>query len=160
MKERCRRRWKEISARVRKDLKNIWIAVIAIACYTVLMHLIFHAFCPMVIVTGFPCPGCGMTRAVFYLLTGQAVQSVRMHPMGIPIVCIGVYFLWNRYITGRRAKGMKALIMATLILLIVCYVWRMCLFFPDREPYVYTKDNLLAGLLPFYERILYQLKII
>lgn len=151
---------KDIIARIRKDIKKIWLAAAAIACYTILMHLFFHAFCPMVIVTGFPCPGCGMTRAVFYLLVGNVRESIAMHPMALPIVGIALYFLWNRYIIGRNAKGMKGLIAAALVLLVLCYIWRMYRFFPDRAPYVYKKDNVLSNMLPFYERILYQLKII
>lgn len=151
---------KEIVSRIRRDLKNVCIAAIAIICYTVLINLIFHAFCPMVIITGFPCPGCGMTRAVFYLLTGRVGQSIQMHPMGIPIVCIGFYFLWNRYIIGKRAKGMKGLVIAALILLMACYIWRMCIFFPDREPYVYAHENVLAGMFPFYETVLRNFNII
>lgn len=151
---------KQVGTRLWRDIKNLWIAAAAVVIYVVLVNLVFHAFCPMVIVTGFPCPGCGMTRAVFYLLTGQIVKSIQMHPLGIWVVCLAVYFFWNRYILGKRAKGMKMLIGMTVIMLIVCYVWRMCLYFPDRVPYVYTKQNILARMIPFYEKILHELPIL
>lgn len=151
---------RKIGERICQDIKNLWPAAIAVIIYTVLVKLIFHAFCPMVVVTGFPCPGCGMTRSLFFLLTGRIGQSVWIHPMGIPIAGLICYFLWNRYILGRTAKGMKGLIIAAIVLLVVLYVWRMHLYFPSRPPYVYEEDNILAKTLPFYEQILHSLRIL
>lgn len=143
-----------------RDVKNMWAAAAAIAVYTILVNMIFHAFCPMVIFTGLPCPACGMTRALFYLVTGNISASVQMHPLGLWIVCLLLYFGWNRYIMGRESKGMKILLGMTIAMLIICYVWRMFLYFPDKAPYVYTKRNVLAGILPFYEQILHELRIL
>lgn len=151
---------KEIAARIRHDIKDMWAAIIALAVYTVLVNVIFHAFCPVVIFTGFPCPGCGMTRALFYLATGRLHQSIQMNPMGIPIACIFLYFCWNRYIMGRKAKGMMLLIAVLAILLLIIYVWRMYRYFPVSVPYVYTQNNVLSKAFPFYEQMLYDLKIL
>ena len=146
---------KKIVARIWRDIQDFWIAAIAIAGYIALMNLIFHAFCPMIILTGFPCPGCGMTRAMFYLISGKIQQSIQMNPMGIPIAALFIYFFWNRYIMGRKAKGMKLLTGIAFVLLIVIYIWRMYLFFPDRVPYIYTESNILAKLFPgLYPEIL------
>lgn len=147
---------KEIRERFVRDIRNLWVAALAIIGYGILMNLIFGAFCPMVILTGIPCPGCGMTRAVFYLFTGRLHQSFFMHPMAIPIVCLIFYFLWNRYIIGRKVKGMVFLIGAAAVILILFYVWRMYLFFPDRMPYVYTEKNIMSEIFPFYEQILHE----
>ncbi|MDE7340954.1 MAG: DUF2752 domain-containing protein [Lachnospiraceae bacterium] len=151
---------RKIGERICQDIKNLWPAAVAVIIYTVLVKLIFHAFCPMVVVTGFPCPGCGMTRSLFFLLTGRIGQSVWIHPMGIPIAGLICYFLWNRYILGRTARGMKGLIIAAIVLLVVLYIWRMRLYFPNRPPYVYAEDNILAKTLPFYEQILHSLRIL
>ncbi len=151
---------KEIITRIGNDIKEFWPAVIMIAAYTVLVNLIFHAFCPMVIITGFPCPGCGMTRSLFYLATGRLYQSIQMNPMGIPIACIILYFCWNRYIKGKEAKGIIPLIVIALVLLLTLYFLRMYFFFPDRVPYVYSKDNVFERFFPYYEQILYDLGIL
>ncbi|MCM1387984.1 MAG: DUF2752 domain-containing protein [Bacillus sp. (in: Bacteria)] len=150
---------KKIMLRICQDIKNMRMAVTALALYAIFSHLIFRAFCPMVIMTGFPCPGCGMTRALFYLITGRFAESVRMHPAGIWVVILFLYFCWNRYIMGRKAKGMQLLIAATCVMLVVCYIWRMALYFPGRTPYVYRERNILAKILPFYEQMLHELKI-
>lgn len=150
---------KKVRERICQDIKNLWPAAVAVVLCMVVMNVVFHAFCPMVVVTGFPCPGCGMTRSLFLLMTGRVGQSVRMHPMGLPVACIVFYFLWNRYILGRKAKGMRFLFVAAIVLLIVLYCVRMYLYFPDRVPYVYREDNILAKILPFYEQILHALKL-
>ncbi|MDE7018428.1 MAG: DUF2752 domain-containing protein [Lachnospiraceae bacterium] len=147
---------REIGKRIGKDIKSLWLAAVAIVLYTVLMNLIFDAFCPMIILTGLPCPGCGMTRALFYLMRGNVAESVRMHPMGIPIAGLGFYFCWNRYVKGRWAKGMNIFMGIAIVMLVICYVWRMWLFFPDRTPYVYTPENALARILPVYEHLLHE----
>lgn len=151
---------KEIAARIKHDIKDLWMAIIVLVVYTVLVNVIFHAFCPMVIVTGLPCPGCGMTRALFYLATGRLHQSIQMNPMGIPIACIILYFCWNRYIIGKKAKGMMLLVVVSIVLLLIVYVWRMYCFFPNRVPYVYAQNNVLSKAFPFYEQMLYDLKIL
>lgn len=153
-------RMREIRERIQRDMKDFWLAALVIVGYGAAVNLIFGAFCPMVILTGFPCPGCGMSRSIFYLFTGRLQQSVFMHPLGLPIVCIIVYFLWNRYIRGRRAKGIVFLIGVSAVFLVVFYIWRMVLYFPHRAPYVYTEQNILADLCPFYEQILHEWGII
>jgi len=35
--------------------------------------------CPFLQVTGIPCPGCGLTRAVIFLLKGELRTSIRFH---------------------------------------------------------------------------------
>ena len=151
---------KQAGIRLWQDVKNMWVAAAAIAVYTVLVNMTFHAFCPMVIFTGLPCPACGMSRAMFYLVTGNITASVQMHPVVLWIVCLFLYFAWNRYLKGRDAKGMKILLGMTFAMLIICYVWRMFLYFPDKAPCVYTKRNVLAGIFPFYEQILHELHIL
>lgn len=123
--------------------------------YTVVSNTVFHAFCPMVILTGLPCPGCGISRAAFFLLTGRWGSAYRMNPMIFPVALVIVYFAWNRYLLGRKAKGIYQLVIAVLVLLIATYCYRMYLYFPDRVPYVYHEGNMLErmswGLYPFFK---------
>lgn len=151
---------KGIFVRIRRDIAEYWPAAAALALYTVVVNLIFHAFCPMVIISGFPCPGCGLTRSFLYLASGRIMQSVQINPMGIPIAGILVYFFWNRYIIGKKAKGMSALMVIAVILLLALYVCRMHSFFPNRMPYVYAEKNILSRNFAFYDKILHDLRIL
>lgn len=151
---------KETITRVTRDIKDYGLAVIILIVYTVLVNLIFHAFCPMVIMTGFPCPGCGLTRAFLYLATGRVRQSIQINPLGIPIVCIFIYFCFNRYILGRKAKWLIQLIGIAVACLLILYVWRMYNFFPSRAPYVYSTGNVFERIFPYYKQILYDLGVL
>jgi len=39
--------------------------------------------CGFKVLTGAPCPGCGMTRSVGALLRGDLAASLRFHPLGL-----------------------------------------------------------------------------
>lgn len=45
------------------------------------LNQIFHMPCIFHLITGLYCPGCGGTRAVKYLLTGQIGKSLQYHPL-------------------------------------------------------------------------------
>ena len=150
----------KIFERIWEDVREYWAAAVTLLVYIIMVNLIFHNFCPMVIVTGLPCPGCGLTRSVIYMISGKIAQSVYINPMGIPIACILAYFFFNRYILGRKAKGMMTLITCVILLLIVLYIWRMYVYFPNRVPYVYIEKNILSQYFGFYEQILHEIGIL
>lgn len=149
-----------VYARVVADLKEYGMAVIAFFVYAVIVNLLFHAFCPLVIFCGFPCPGCGIRRATVCFLTGRWKMAWQLNPVIFPIVACAAYFGLNRYLLGRKARGMKALLAVILVLLFVVYCVRMYLYFPGRAPYVYIEHNLLARIFPFYEQILHECGIL
>lgn len=138
---------KAIRRRVAADIKEYGIAVVILFVYVAFSNLLFHAVCPLIIFCGIPCPGCGNSRATAYFLTGRWRQAWQMNPMIFPIAIAALYFGWNRYLLGRKTKGLKIIIAALLALLVVVYIVRMYLYFPNRAPYVYTADNMLSHLL-------------
>ena len=142
-----------IFGRIAADIKEYGMAVVALLIYTVVTNLVFHAFCPLIIFCGIPCPGCGVSRATACFLMGRWQQAWQLNPMIFPLVFTAVYFGWNRYLIGSRAKGIKALIVVLLVLMIAVYGVRMYLYFPNRVPYVYTEDNMLAHFYTFCRQI-------
>ncbi len=50
--------------------------------------------CPFRVLTGHACPGCGMTRALSYLLNGDWTGAVAYHPLApvVGLVLTGVWF--------------------------------------------------------------------
>lgn len=135
--------------RIAADIKEYGMVVVALSLYSAVSNLLFHAFCPLIIFCGLPCPGCGVSRATAYFLTGRWHQAWQMNPMVFPIAAAAFYFGWNRYLLGRKAAGIKVIVIALLVLLVVVYGVRMYLYFPERIPYVYTEDNMVTRILSF-----------
>ena len=148
---------KTVCGRIAADIKEYGMAVVALIFYAVVTNLVFHAFCPLIIFCGIPCPGCGVSRATAYFMTGRWKQAWLMNPMIFPIAFTAVYFGWNHYLLGRKARGIKAIIIALLALLVVVYGVRMYLYFPNRVPYVYTENNVLAHLYLYWRQVMYRI---
>lgn len=149
-----------IMRRIGQDIKDLWPTVLALSVYTIFVNLMFHAFCPMLLITGIPCPGCGMSRALLLLLMGHPAESVKMHPLAPLVLVIIIYFGWNRYIIGRRSKMVPLFIGIGVVMLVICYLIRMYYLFPENQPLLYMEDNLLSQTIPYYKQILYDLKIL
>lgn len=62
--------------------------------------------CPFYTITGLPCPGCGLTRALVCLGHGQLIQSLHWHPLGIVFYagCVAVWAMQG----WEWARGTKA----------------------------------------------------
>lgn len=55
--------------------------------------------------SGFPCPGCGFTRASARLAKGEVAESLRMHPLAIVVAAEGfvIWLAWGILLAlGRR----------------------------------------------------------
>lgn len=140
--------------RIWKDIKTYGPAVAAAAVLLFLCNAVFESTCPLTILCGLPCPGCGMTRASFALLTGRWGRAWQMNPAVFPLALWVVYFGARRYLSDGKARGAKVGIILVLLFMIGCYIVRMYLYFPQEEPYVYYEENMLEGILgrwhPFY----------
>lgn len=130
-----------------KDIKDIKWAIIIIIAYFALGRYFLYSLCPMVMVTGLPCPGCGLTRAGFALLRLDLAGAYRIHPFIYPIAGYIAVFGWNRYIMGRRmGKKLKAGLIVLMALVILFYGWRMWMYFPGEPPMSYYERNLVRFL--------------
>lgn len=145
---------KAVLCRIWKDIMEFKWAILFFTLYYIAAHLALNAFCPLVIVTGFPCPACGMTRAVQYMLGGQFERSFRANPMALPWILFCVYFVWMRYIKGKKVKAFNEILCALLVMMIAVYLVRMKSIFPYRPPMAYTRGNILEKILPFYKELL------
>lgn len=128
--------------------------MLAVVVLYFVMRALFGAFCPSVIVTGFPCPGCGMTRAVLYLLKGQFLRSWALNPAAGLWGLWALWFAFERYIRGQKCKGLTWALCGIALFMISVYLIRMVRYFPDRPPYVYTPNNLFSRIIPGYRSII------
>lgn len=145
---------KKITSKLYADLKNsIWI-ILGIFLYWIISFLFFEEFCPFKILTGIPCPGCGMTRAVFLMLTGNFTESFTMHPLALLWILLALYFVLCRYILDKKPKGAAVIGIILCVLMIPIYIYRMYTFFPNQPPMIYTPtptgDVLIAVIRRFF----------
>ena len=132
-----------IIKRIWKDIKDYRAAILVLVLYNLIARSVFHAFCPQLILTGFPCAGCGLTRAVFNILTGRFARGLQLNPAAPLWILFLVWFFGNRYLRGAYSKK------TTLLLGLVCaatfgiYLYRMLHFFPGESPMVYYRNNIL-----------------
>lgn len=144
---------KKTADRIAADLKEYRFAIMGLFVYSIVVRIAFHAFCPMVIMTGFPCPGCGLSRAVWFLLRGEFARSFALHPLAGAWLALALYFVINRYATGgkisRRFTVCAGLVAAATAVL---YLYRMAFLFPGRPPVSYTGRSILERLVPGYRQ--------
>lgn len=132
---------------LKNDIKSAKWAIMIIIAYFVLGSKVMHSTCPMVWLTGFPCPACGLTRAGIRLLHLDFAGAWQMHPFIYAIgICVAV-FAWNRYIAKRKVGNiLKACLVMMVIAMTAFYIWRMYRFFPEVPPMTYYRYNLLRML--------------
>ena len=153
MKEKA----KAVLKRMGKDIRQYKWAVPAFLIYYVVIKTIFHAFCPFLILTGLPCPGCGTTRALAFIFMGQPGRAWRMNPCAFLWVLFGIYFFYKRYVRGEAVKGAVKLLAAMAALMILVYMYRLATEFPGYPPMTFRRDNILNRIFPFYNDLLRQL---
>ena len=61
-------------------------------------------FCPFRLVTGIPCPGCGMGHALVFALRGDFAGSWHAHPLGIPFLLLWTAWLGWGLVNLARAR--------------------------------------------------------
>lgn len=130
-----------IWSRIRKDIQLYYRGVLLAAAYIGAMNLLRVPICPMVLLTGLPCPGCGMTRAAVLFLQGHWLAAWQMHPFFYALLVLAAAAAFSRYVLGRKAVQMKAAAVVLLVLAVVFYGYRMARDFPAREPMVYFPHN-------------------
>lgn len=90
--------------RLKKLLKNLLIIVALGICYLCFfLKFGFGIPCIFKKVTGYKCPGCGMTRAIAQLWKGNVEQALYYNKLVLnvlPITCLYLLYRAVRYING------------------------------------------------------------
>jgi hypothetical protein len=90
-----------------------------------------RSLCPIALITGIACPGCGMTRAVSHLIQGDMAGALTYHPLVIPVLVLagaawGWFLLWR---LGRAGpvprRWLNTAILASAVALVAVWVVRL-----------------------------------
>ena len=75
----------------------------------------FYPKCPLFLLTGFKCPGCGVSRAFYQILHGNIWEALRYNPILAVIIPIGIFYILS---SSHRKK-----IALSEVFLIVTAIW-------------------------------------
>ncbi len=104
----------------------ISIAVLFVTKYNIVVD------CPILTITGFYCPGCGITRLFQSLLAGQIYQAFRYNPLlFIILITTPVYLVIYPKI---NQKNNKRILYGTVIIVLLYTVLRNIPLFSFLEP--------------------------
>ena len=95
--------------------------------------------CPIKTVTGFPCPSCGSTRAVFKILRGEFLEAIYINPLGILLIILAficpiwlIYdfltkkeTLWIFYNRFESFINQKKIAIPLILLVIANWIWNI-----------------------------------
>lgn len=132
--------------------KRYWLGCCLSIIALILINYIYGTVCASKILIGFPCPACGMTRAAYLLLTGHIKESLRMHPFLI-LVIIGIFFsafIWKK--VEKYILFIKIYVIMTVVILVIYYIYRIKMYFPNTEPMTYNPDNYLQHFILFIRK--------
>jgi len=60
--------------------------------------------CPFIALTGLPCPGCGMTRAMDALLHGDWSRAVAFHPYAPFFLVLGIVISFSVFVPAKSRE--------------------------------------------------------
>lgn len=106
--------------------------------------------CPINFIFGIPCPGCGMSRALFYALTLNFEKAFAMHPLFalVPLALIAYSYLYIFKNKKFLSNKISLCILGTV--LIITYIVRMILFFPGTTPMKFNEKSLIGLILRIF----------
>ncbi len=139
---------RDIVKKIGADIYTARWAIILIIAYFAFLHYFLYSLCPVRVITGFPCPGCGLTHAGFCLLRLDFAGAWSVHPFIYPIGILAILFVVNRYFLKGQPLTNLLYVLAILTLagMIIFYIWRMLTQFPGDPPMDYYTGNLISRI--------------
>lgn len=113
----------QIWERFWSDIKNNWKPLAAIAVVLAVMQYFFHGICPFRLLFGFPCPGCGLTRGCFAVLTLRFREAAAYNPTSFLWVGLILLWGWFRYVRGRRHFAVTAAAIVVCLITLFRYIY-------------------------------------
>lgn len=89
-------------------------------------HQLFE--CSFYRITGMPCPGCGGTRAFYYLFYGNLLKSFQYHPVVLFGILawfhfMGLYFYRKHFAKGKLQKEIQVPVYFYFAIAVILIQW-------------------------------------
>lgn len=121
----------------------VFIVLISLILWIILLRFFSNltgTICLIRGIIGIPCPACGMTRAIKSLIRLNVKAAIYYNPLFLmPFIFILVLIFKRKYI--------KVTATICAITLIIVYIFRMSLYFPNNEPMKINEDSILIKYL-------------
>lgn len=113
---------KKIIHCIRYDLYSMAFPIILIIVILLTMELVFGEVCPVKILLGIPCPGCGLTHACIYILTFRWKLAWEWNPAAFLWVPSILFWFINRYVLKRYEVWVRGAFIVTCIATMIRYM--------------------------------------
>lgn len=120
-------------------IKYLFIFILIGIALIVTSNFISGSFCIFYRFLGIPCPTCGITRAVKYLLVGDFYNAFYFHPLFPLLIFFPLFF---------TKKGEKCIYIIGSIFIIV-WILRMFFLFPNTPPMNINEDAILIKVITY-----------
>ncbi len=131
------------------DLKKYALSALFALLGLIILQILFKRICPISIITGYPCPGCGITRAFFFFLTFRWNLAFSYNPTIFLWLLIFTWGIFLRYFIKDNTfqKNQKNIFIRAVttvgLISIAVYIVRMNIFYPNVPPMTYNSFNIL-----------------
>ena len=77
------------------------------------------SLCPFHAITGIPCPGCGMTRAMISLGQLKLEEAVEYNMFSLPLFILMIIYVWP----GKFPTFLQHKVFSIIMLIVAIFVW-------------------------------------
>lgn len=99
---------------------------------------------------GIPCPSCGLTRALRAAFKLDFHKSFSYHPLFWLIPIVIIIFIYGKKPLFGSKKYEIAFYISVVVIMIIIYIVRMIMFFPDTVPMDYDKSSYLWKIIRLF----------
>ena len=103
---------------------GIILIIISYGYYFLNLKFGFTIKCPFHAITGLHCPGCGVTRMLFSIMTLNFYQAFRFNPLLFILLILYIAFIIERLIRKKDLKVPNRIALVLLVILIIFGILR------------------------------------
>lgn len=122
-----------------------YFILLILLLYIVLAYAFNFVSCPIKLITGFPCPGCGITRACMALFKLDFIGAFNYYPCIYILPLLFIIILFKKRPFFEFIYNSKLFWISLILIIITSYILRMIFIYPN-EPMTYNENNLILAL--------------
>ncbi len=151
----------DINEESKKKIKIAVLFLVVVAVISIIVNLLTDGegtICIISNTTGVPCPSCGLTRSVIYMLQFKFKEAFLYHPLvyllpiWIPLLGYGVI--------KENGKLVTYTIYSIGLVGIILWAVRMYLYFPNVDPMTYRWGSVFGTIISTLQNLVDNAKLV